>query len=402
MASSPKLPAPTVVAAAEPFEELLDVLAEAPVIAVDTEADSFFSYREKVCLIQVTAGERDFLVDPLAGFDLSGLGAMLADDSKVKVFHDGESDVLILKRDFGFEFANLFDTRVAAAALGDPNPGLASVLARNFGVELDKSMQRSDWSRRPLTERQIDYARLDTHYLVDLMREQRVQLAKLGRGRIVDGECRRIEALEPLPLAFDPDEFVRLKGAAKLDPAGRQALRELFCLRNELACARDVSPFRVLNNQALFELAKRRPSDLDALAEVLSRKQAERLARDVLAALERAAAKGPLKALPAPPRRAADVFLDEDEQEVHDRLKTWRKHRAQREGYDSSLVVNRLVLLRLARARPRTLAALRGVEGLLPWQVESFGEELLEALAEAERGLAAGDKRRRGRNSRSR
>ena len=94
---------------------------------------------------------------------------MLADPARTKVFHDGEYDILILKRQFGFGFANLFDTRIAAAALGMEAPGLAAVVSARYGIELDKSQQRSDWSRRPLSKEQIAYARLDTHYLVPLM-----------------------------------------------------------------------------------------------------------------------------------------------------------------------------------------------------------------------------------------
>ena len=89
---------------------------------------------------------------------MTPLGKVLADERKTKVFHDGEYDILILKRSFGFRFAGLFDTRVAAAALGASNPGLASVLGEYFGIQVDKSMQRSNWSARPLSEQQVRYA----------------------------------------------------------------------------------------------------------------------------------------------------------------------------------------------------------------------------------------------------
>ncbi len=130
------LPPPTVVHDEAGFRRMLEVLARAPEVAVETEADSFFSYREKVCLVQITALEHDWIVDPLAGLDLGGLGRMLEDPSKTKVFHDGEYDILMMKRDYGFRFSNLFDTRVAAATLGSQAPGLASVLKERFGVEL--------------------------------------------------------------------------------------------------------------------------------------------------------------------------------------------------------------------------------------------------------------------------
>src|SRR6266850_347569 len=246
----------------EEEQGLLRFLADldrATEIAVDTEGDSFFSYPEKVCLIQVTALERDWLVDPLAGLDLSGLGRLMADPGRLKIFHDGEYDVLSLKRDYGFQFKNLFDTRVAAAALGAQNPGLASVLEERFGIRLDKSMQRSEWSRRPLSAQQIRYAQLDTHFLVPLMREQRRELEERGKMMIVDGECRRLERLEPPENTFDPDEFVRLKGARELAPLERQALRELFILRERLSRELGRPPFKVIGNESLLAIAMGMP-----------------------------------------------------------------------------------------------------------------------------------------------
>src|SRR5262245_42329260 len=206
----PDLPPPILVQDARSLGRLLDDLAKQEEIAVDTEADSFFSYREKVCLVQVSVPERDYLVDPLAGFDLAPLGEMLADPKRLKVFHDGEYDILLFKRCHGFRFRNLFDTRVSAAVLGSKTPGLASVLEARFGIRLDKSMQRSDWGQRPLDAKQIRYARLDTHFLLTLMKEQRAELALRDRTCIVDSECRRLEALEPPDSSFDPDDWVRL------------------------------------------------------------------------------------------------------------------------------------------------------------------------------------------------
>ena len=214
------LPAPILIDDDEGMDRLLQDMAGQAVIAVDTEADSFFHYRERVCLIQITVEDRDYLVDPLSDVGLEGVGAMLADPKRIKVFHDGEYDVLILKRDYGFDFANLFDTRVAAAALGVATPGLAAVIGERFGIELDKSLQRSNWSTRPLSDRQIAYARLDTHYLIPLREKMVSELEERDRMIIVEGECRRLEALEAVARVFDPNEFLRLKGARTLPPPG--------------------------------------------------------------------------------------------------------------------------------------------------------------------------------------
>ena len=397
------LPPPTVVTDPRGLRELLADLAGCEQVAVDTEADSFFSYREKVCLIQVTAGERDYLVDPLADFDLAPLGELFEDPGREKVFHDGEYDVLILKRDHGFTFRNLFDTRVAASALGVQAPGLAAVLESRFGVRLDKSMQRSDWSARPLSERQIDYARLDTHFLASLANEQKAELDARGLRRVVDGECERLEQLVPPDTAFQPDEWVRIQGARKLPPEARSAARELFALRDRLAARANLPPFKIFGNPTLIELAQRSPNDLAGLERVhgFSARQARRNGEDVLAALERARAAGPIERLPVLPPRDGTGDLDDAGRELHERLKAWRRDRAKKLGYDASLVLNRHVLLRLARVRPTDRAGLESVDGLLDWQRDEFGEELARLLKRsldefARDGVPQG--KRKGRN----
>jgi ribonuclease D len=377
----PELAPPTVVRDAAGLARLLEDLARQSELAFDTEADSFFSYREKVCLVQITAEDRDYLVDPLSGLDVAPLGAVLADPRKTKVFHDGEYDVLILKRAFGFAFAGLFDTRVAASALGEANPGLASVLKAHFGLEVDKSLQRSDWSARPLSERQIRYAQLDTHFLVGLMHRQRADLESRGRLQVVESECRRLEQLAPSDLAFDADDFTRVKGVRALDRQGQQNLRELFALRDSLARAADLPPFKVLSNQALVDLARVAPQSERELGRVpgLSSRLARRHAPEILGALERARELGPLRRLPAP-RREAGPPMSELEVELGERLKQWRKDRAAHEGYDASLVLNRHVIARLALLKPRTLTDLATVEGLADWQLAAFGEEIVKVI----------------------
>ena len=387
-----RLPPPILVEDERGFDELLDVLDEVDEVAVDTEADSFFNYREKVCLIQVTAGGDDWLVDPLAGFDLEPMGDALADPTLVKVFHDGEFDVLILKRDYGFELAGLFDTRVAAMALGWENPGLASVVAEVFDVELDKSQQRSDWSRRPLSQRQIEYARLDTHYLLPLREHLEGELAGTDLEAVVEGECRRVEALPPVERVFDPDEFVRVKGARQLDPAGQQALRELFVMRDGLARERDLPPFKVLGNAALIELARARPSGMKALerAGATSPRQARSLGRPILEALERARELGPLRELPKLAPKGGTGELSEEQVELHERLKEWRKRKAAAEGFDSSLVLNRVTLIELAKSAPGDEERLERVPGIQDWQVERYGRELVDVVRRFRKDLDAG------------
>jgi ribonuclease D len=400
----PDLPSPTLIEEQADLDKLIEILRGEDEIAVDTEADSFFSYREKVCLIQVTALGEDYLIDPLKGMDLSGLGEICADEEKVKIFHDGEYDVLLLGRCYGFRFKNIFDTRVAASALGSTSPGLGSVLEEHFGIVLDKSMQRSNWGERPLSQRQIDYARLDTHFLHELMRNQAHQLADAERRMILDGECMRLEWLDTPQPKFNPDEWVRLKGARALSPDGRQACKSLFILRDRLASESDVPPFRIMNNEALLGAADARPKNVKGLEAIrgFSWKQLRRIGDPIMDALDDADDLGPLNDLPHLPPKDGTGGLDGFDLELHERLKVWRRKMADREGFDASLIMNRHVLIRLVKDRPDTVEDLRDIEGLMPWQFDRYQDGLLDVielfLDDLEAGRIELNSKRRGRS----
>jgi ribonuclease D len=137
-------------------------------VAVDTESNSLFAYREQVCLVQFSTTQADFLVDPLALADLTPLAPLFADPKIEKVFHAAEYDLLCLKRDFGFSFANLFDTMLAGRILGRKEIGLGAMLEAFYGVQADKRHQRANWGQRPLPAPLLEYATLDTHYLIPL------------------------------------------------------------------------------------------------------------------------------------------------------------------------------------------------------------------------------------------
>jgi len=124
-------------------------LANAAVVGVDTESNSLHAYREQVCLIQFSTREQDYLVDPLAGLNLTPLGKLFSSSGVVKVFHASEYDIICLRRDFNFEFTNIFDTMQAARILGREKLSLGDVLEREFGIHLDKHLQKANWAIRP-------------------------------------------------------------------------------------------------------------------------------------------------------------------------------------------------------------------------------------------------------------
>ncbi|PYQ52611.1 MAG: hypothetical protein DMF78_10895 [Acidobacteria bacterium] len=163
------------------LSELAASLRGRRALALDTESDSLHHHREKVCLVQVGIEEGGWLVDPLSGGSLSPLGPLLADPGMVKVLHGADYDVTTLKRDFGFAFAGLFDTMIAARFLGLPEIGLQALLRTEFGIALTKESQKDDWSRRPLTPTQEAYALADVTHLIALYERLAARLETAGR-----------------------------------------------------------------------------------------------------------------------------------------------------------------------------------------------------------------------------
>jgi ribonuclease D len=172
------------IATRDALEALARELGAEKVIGIDTEADSFYHYFDKTCLVQIATRRQIYLVDPLAlggTRELAPLGQIFASEEVCKVFHAAEYDIFVLKRDCAFEFRNLFDTMISAQLLGYPSVGLASLGKRHFHVELPKDEQRSDWSQRPLTAQQMSYAAADVLYLIPLAERLTRELRKAKR-----------------------------------------------------------------------------------------------------------------------------------------------------------------------------------------------------------------------------
>ena len=238
-------------------------------IALDTEADSFHHYREKVCLVQLTAADRHALVDPLASIDLAPLAGPLSARSTRKLLHGADYDIRLLTRDFGFVIAGLTDTMISARLLGEPALGLAALLTKYLGVTLDKSYQRADWSKRPLTPAMREYAIEDTRHLAALSSILDERLAEAGRSGWASEECARLEGVRWRDRSREePEPFRRAKGAKALDASGLAVLREVWSWRDAIARHRDKPPFKVLREETLLALAKTPPASIGELTRV--------------------------------------------------------------------------------------------------------------------------------------
>src|SRR5512136_2826215 len=195
------------------LEQAVSRMSGEPLLAWDLEADSMHHYREKVCLLQISTPTENLVIDPLAGLDLSSLAPIMADPAIRKVFHGADYDIRSLYRDFGIEVRNLFDTMVACQFLGEKEVGLAAVLLKRFGAELDKRYQKADWSKRPLSAEVIEYAVRDTSLLIGLYGQLADELRTKGRLAWVEEESQLLAGVRHVPREVDRP-FMRFKGAA--------------------------------------------------------------------------------------------------------------------------------------------------------------------------------------------
>ncbi len=366
---------PEIITSAQELARLVAEIGREPVIACDLEADSLHHYQERICLIQIATPERACLIDPLAFADLAPLGEILANPAIRKVFHGADYDIRSLHRDYGMEVNNLFDTMVACQFLGEREVGLAAVVKKRFGVELDKRFQKADWSKRPLAAEMVTYAVEDTTLLIELHRQLEEELRAKGRLAWAEEEFLRLSRVRAVQRSADPF-YLRFKGASRMDPRTLAVLEALLVARDERARAVDRPPFKILGTDQVREAAEkkpRRPAELAAIAG-FSPKLVERHGRWVLAAVAKGMAleAGALPQYPRQPRPERDHCRDERLK----RLKSWREAKAQELGMDAGVVANNTLLEQLAE-RVET-----GVAGMKGWQREALAPEIVRILGE--------------------
>jgi ribonuclease D len=245
------------------------VLAAERHLAVDTETDSFYAYTPRVCLIQLSSRQDDFLLDALTLRDLSPLAPLLSDPGVEKVLHASDNDIIGLKRDFHLSVRPVFDTAIACRLLGRKQLALSRILADELEVKSDKKLQRCNWAKRPLSDEQLSYAQQDTHFLLELRHRLHCRLLDRGLWGAAQEQFRRLEELRLKPVKPPhPKGYLRLPGAETLSPGSLPVLKALFAYRERLARKTNRAPFRIMTNEVLVRLARELPQDLGSLLRV--------------------------------------------------------------------------------------------------------------------------------------
>jgi ribonuclease D len=305
-------------------------------IAVDTESNSLHAYRERLCLLQFSTEEADYLVDTLALEDLVPLESAFATPKIEKIFHAVEYDVLCLQRDFGIVCNNVFDTMVAARTLGYPAVGLGNLLAAKFGVVVNKRFQKADWARRPLPRDMLDYARLDTHYLIPLRDMLANELIEKGLTPFATEDFARLGTVQPNNHKAHRPAWERISGVQNLSESQIAMLDQLCQWREKTAERLDRPPFKVMSDDKLLALATNAPANRAGLAETgLTNLQVERFGAGVLQAIRQGEDAEPIR-YQHNHSRPPETILRRLE-----RFKEWRKKESRRHGRESDIVLPR-------------------------------------------------------------
>ncbi len=343
------------IASSAELAELLPQLEPVDRIAIDTEADSLHCYFEKLCLIQLSLPGKDFLIDPLAGFDLAPLCHALT--PKEIILQGADFDLRLLRRAFNFNATRVFDTVVGARLLGHREFSLAALVERYFGVILSKGSQKANWAQRPLPQKMAEYAINDKHYLLPLAEKMEAELREKNRYEWFMQSCQRALAQASVERVKDEDEAWRISGSGTMGPRASAILRALWHWRDQEARAADRPPFHILQNHLLIRAAQ----DFDEGRVPEFRHLSPRRRRIFMEAAEQALGSPESEWPPRRPRRVGLRPTQEMEKAAED-LRKRRDTAAEQLGIDPSFIAPRATVESLAIDRTR------GETLLVPWQ----------------------------------
>lgn len=362
------------------FDELCAKLATHKYLSIDTESNSLYAYKEKLCLMQLSSEHSNAVVDTLA-VDIKTILPIFADPGIEKIFHSADSDIRVFKGALKCVFVNIFDVMVAAKYLGIIKCGLDSMVGEFFGLEMNKKFQKADWGKRPLTKEMLDYASSDTIHLKKLREILAAELVKKGRLPEALGQFEQICKIEPTPMRFDESGFLTLKSARQLNGRGLAVLRELYIGREVAAIKKNTPPFKVISEDLMLRLSVAPREGLNNLS--IFKGVSGYVLSNHGAWIREALAKG----LKAPeyhvPRREISREKRAYFETVKTRFKTlkmWRKEAAGRRNMLPEAIMGNDVMERVAMAQLRSIEDLQAIRGLGAEKASLYGAEILEFL----------------------
>jgi ribonuclease D len=358
----------------EALADLCARLAKADFVTVDTEFMRENTYWPELCLVQIADTNEAAAIDPMAaGIDLTPLLELMCNNEDVlKVFHAGGQDVEIIYNLTGKTPHPIFDTQIAMMAISQSEQiGYANLVEAWMGVVVDKGARFTDWGRRPLTERQIEYAIGDVTYLSEIFPKILKKLIKTGRGAWLDAEMEKLA--DPENYRNDPNQLWRKIRAPSRNPQVLGRLRDLAAWREVEAQDKNIPRGRIMRDETLADLASHPPKSQEDLAKVRGLSGAWReneIGRRVMKVMKNAE---PLPASEMPEKAPRGAPLGKEGALVADLLKLLLKIRSREMDVASRLLTRSDEMEALA-------AGVRGLPILEGWRYEAFGRDALELV----------------------
>ncbi|MCD2171809.1 ribonuclease D [Rhizobium sp. C4] len=351
-----------------------DIFAKSDFVTVDTEFLRESTFWPQLCLIQIASPDHEALIDPLAkGLDLQPFFDLMSDASVVKVFHAARQDLEIVHHLGGIIPHPLFDTQVAAMVCGfGDSVSYDQLVQKITGKHIDKSSRFTDWSHRPLSQKQLDYALADVTHLRGIYASLKAELEREGRAHWLEDEMAVLETPETYDLHPD-DAWTRMKMRVR-KPSELAVLMKVTAWREREARNRDVPRGRILKDDAIYEIAQQQPRDAEALGKL----------RTVPRGWERSASGAAIiaavnEALDIPkeelPKIAKPYQPNEGTQSAVELLKVLLKLTAEREGVAAKIIANTDDLEKIASEGEKA-----DVPAMHGWRKELFGDRALKLI----------------------
>ena len=353
-------------------------------IALDTEADSFHHYYPKVCLIQGTFRDINFIIDPLTEIDLTEFFKILS--GKKLIIHDAGYDLRMLKADFDFvPQEEIFDTMLAGRLIGLERVGLSALLAEFLDIQVHKHNQRADWSKRPLSEELLKYAIEDTFYLPALAKILYAKLEALDRLEWHRQSCQgSVRSAVQSKTEIKTDENWRISGVSQLKPKEMAFVRELWHWREKEAQKADIPPFRIMYTKQLLALSGWVSAQKDPMQAELTKLPRSCRGRR-LAALKKAIEKAFLLPPDQWPQRKKPDFSKQPTSLQQSQIEFLRRRVAQigeSLNLPPQLIAPKAVLGSIVMRKLDTHAKLIHSNLMSPWQADLLAPALSEIFTE--------------------
>lgn len=331
--------------------------------SIDTEADSMHSYETKLCLIQFSIPGALAIIDPLT-IGEEGLAEFVryVDRFEVVWMHGADYDISLLNSTFSWVPRSIYDTQVAARLLGVGKFGLANLLEDEYGVKLSKQSQKADWSRRPLSDKMLEYAYNDVRYLIDLGEKYLARLREAGRLEWFLESCRAAQESVLTRSGKSEDDLWRINGWGRLSPKGLHFLKHLWMWRDDECKRLDRPAFKFLGNQEVINMAEQLEAGKRVNPPHYLRPGPVRRLHEAIEAAHLVEAKE----YPVKHRRSDGPRLEIDENHL-ERIRRFRDEKAAQLGIEPTVIATRFAMERLASTN---LAGGEKLDSLLNWQRE--------------------------------